>query len=400
MGWRALLAAVFLMSGNVWAEVPVRASNAATPSAAISDQPAEFEIIPEDPVAAKLRFSDKTINYKKTVYIRGYELSNSYQIDEYHKFSSVLASKSIKYNPDAPHNVVIVDMKTGGVTDTGYVGRVLCYSEGRVATSSQSRAFGPDGKVLSDEVDSFGKVGEPLQAYRPSFPNDMELNTASCQLVPRLKRPKYPDNLFPLKIEHGVIYQIQPKNYPTVQLGQDINNYNRLTFYRTGAEVVPPLQAYWEQPSGKRVEIQLNPGEKIDIVSYLPFEKAYLISTELNNSQPVKVWSPRFARLLYLDGTIKRFGVPRVIQDLVMQGKIVASPMYTKLGVGWSVMVLSRQPEIDHLNGNYLVVGNDLIKVVGVAAVTSLDGCKLYGAIRSIFSRLPDYYYIDICKGE
>lgn len=352
-------------------------------------------IIPEDPLTAQFRFSDKTINYEKTVYLKGYELSNSYSIDEHRNVASMLASKTVKYNPDNAPKVVIVDIKTGDVTDTGYVGRVLCYSDGRLATSSQSRTMGPDGKVIPDEAYYFGKMGEPLEAFRPYFPSDMELNNASCQLVPRWKRTQYPDMVFPLKVTHGVIRQTRPKDFPELRLGQD--DYNRLTFNRTGAAVVPPFQVYWELPSGQHIDIPFNPGEQISSISYVPFENAYLISVDLTNTQPVKTWEPRFVRLLYPDGTVKRFGVPRIILDLVKQGKAVAWPTYTKLGVGWILAVLSRHPELDHLNGNYLVIENELVKVPA-GGMPSLDGCRLYGNKRSIFSTLPDYYYIDICK--
>lgn len=384
--FRWLLFALFMTCFSATA----KADTAATEAVAI---------IPEDPLIAQLRFSDKTINYEKNIYLRDYLLggSSGWWIDDYRYVISLHESKYFSEKADNTPKVVIVDTKTGDVTDTGYEGRVLCYSEGRIATNNNRLTTGQDGKVISDEVYYYGKMGEPLDAFRPYYPSDMELNKASCQLIPRWKRPQSPDMVFPLKVAHGVIRQIRPKDFPELRLGQD--DYNRLTFNRTGAAVVPPLQVYWELPSGQRTDIPFNPGEQISSISYIPFENAYLISPDLTNTQPIKTWEPRFVRLLYLDGTVKRFGVPRVIMDLVKANKVGVGVGYSKKGISWDIGFLSRVPDPQHLAGSYEVIGDELVKREQSGS-TSPDGCRLYSSQSSFFSKRWDYYYIDICKGR
>lgn len=403
--WQALLAVVALML-SVCAEagVPeVVVTNAvATSSAVAPAQPSAFEIIPEDPLAARLTFSDKTMGYensKKIVYLKDYWIYGEWWIDENHYVGSLHESKTFSEKADNTPKVVIVDVRTGEVKDTGYVGRVQCYNEGMIATHN----IGLDS--LKNQAAYYGRLGESLQPYKPWFPNDMELNISSCQLVPRWKYPKPQSGesglvaRFPLKVEHGAIFLWKPKDYPELRLGQDPNNYNRLVFNRVGATVVPPLLAYWEQPSGKRVEIPLNPGEKISTVSYVPYENAYFISVDLSNTQPIKTWEPRFARLLYLDGTIKRFGVPRVIMDLLRtNSQASAGVQFDKKGLSWAVGFNSFAPDPQHLAGSYEIVGEELVKRV-ISGSRAVDGCRLYGSEKSLFSARRDYYYIDICKG-
>lgn len=407
--WQVVLAVVALMlSVRAEADVPevVVANNVAASSAVAPAQPSAFEIIPEDPLAARLTFSNKTISYEKKIYVRGALLGGEWWIDENRYVTTKRDSypsrdEKIEILP----NIVIVDVRTGKIEDTGLTGKIRCYAEGRIATENDRLSTNPDGKVVRDAVSYFGELGKPLQEYRPGFPYDMELNTPSCQLVPRWKYPKpqhgEPQLLerFPLRVEHGAIFLWKPRDYPELRLGQDPNNYNRLVFNRVGAAAVLPLLAYWEQPSGKRVEIPLNPGEKINFASFVPFENAYLISLDLTNTQPVATWEPRFARLLYLDGTIKRFGVPRVILDLVKANKAGAGFGYSKKGISWGIGFNSFVPDPQHIQGVYEIVGDELVKRV-VSGSRAIDGCKLYGSEKSLFSARRDYYYIDICKSN
>lgn len=354
------------------------------------------EILSEDLSVRDLKFVDGMSRYARTVYLKDYSFSHSAWIDDHRSIKSMHASRTFNDQVDNTPRVVIVDTKTGEVKETGYVGEVQCYSEGRIATHNIGFDY-----LFKNEASYFGKLGEPLQVYRQWFPRDMELNIPSCQLVPRLKRPQYPDMLFPLKVEHGVLYQVRPKDFPVLELGVGTNN--RPALIRKGADAVKPLQVYWEQPSGRRIDIPVNPGEEITSVSYIPFEDAYLLNIDLTNTQPIKVWEPRFIRLLYLDGTIKRFSVPTPIMELIKANKASATAVYTKRGMAWHLSIGSRNPDLEHLDGNYLVIGKELVKIPA-SGMPSTDGCKLYGSNPSAYSTkekmLRDMYFIDICKGE
>lgn len=197
---------------------------------------ASAEILPEDPSARDLKFVDGTKRYEKTVYLKDYFLANAYSIDDHRFVASVIASKTFDSRPDNTPKVVIVDTETGEVKDTGYVGDVLCYSEGRIATSNIG-VGGPNAASY------FGKLGEPLQKY-PLWSPDLELNLPSCQLVPRWKYPKPQQGeaqllaRLALKPEHGAVFVYRPKDFPVLALGSDANN--RPVFMRSGANEVPP----------------------------------------------------------------------------------------------------------------------------------------------------------------
>ncbi|ADL55463.1 hypothetical protein [Gallionella capsiferriformans] len=397
--WCTLLVmGTLILSVHAGAEEPavVGASNVGASSAVVPAQPAAFEIIPEDPLAAKLRISDKTKSYKKTFYLRGYSLSEPAWMDEHRYIAEMHAGDGFEAKfGEIPPKVVIVDTLTGKVEDTGVVGDLMCYSEGRIATSVRNG--------LSWTM-YFGKLGEPLQAYPKNFPQELELNVQSCQLVPVWRRPKAaPEEpqfvaRFPLKVEHGTIFEWKPASYPALKIGRD--EYGRPGFYRDGPAEMPPFHVYWEQPSGKRIDIQFNPGEKISYVSYLPYEKAYLIWIDLSGTQPIEGTSPRFERLLYLDGTVKRFGVPPVIMDLVQVRKVHGLAKYSKKGFEWGAHWKSRETDSQHIGGFYEVMNGALVKIESRGGGTGPDGCREYGKEQQLFSKRLDFFYIDVCKGE
>ncbi len=366
-----------------------------------------FEIIPEDPLTAKITFSDKEIHYEKHYYLRdvlfvGFE----YWIDE----NRYVIEKRERYGSNGEKGeilpqIVVVDVRNGKIEDTGLEGKILCFAEGRIATNNTRLLRQEDGKVVRDEVSYLGELGKPLQEFRPGFPYEMELNKDSCQLVPRWKYPKPKQGepqfvqRFPLKVEHGAIYLWKPKDFPELRLGRD--DYNRFAFNRVGSATVPPLQAYWELPSGKRVDIPLNPGEKIFAVSYLPFKKAYSISLDLTHTQPIETWVyPRFARLLYLDGTIERFCMPRVVMDFMRANRNASlGEAFYKKGVTWGIGLSSFSTDPQKRAGVYEVIGGELVKR-SLGGFLAPDGCRRFGSEKRFFSERRDYYYIDTCKGE
>ncbi len=355
--------------------------------------------IPGDPELRNLRFVTTAKEPKRHVYLRGYGISGNYWIDEYRFLSSMYASLDFSSHGTNTPKVVIVDIRSGEVKETGYVGQVRCFKDGWIATHNvgikdDTRAF------------YFGRLGESLTRYPGDSPPDMQLNIMSCQLVPRWKLPTdIPRERFvtryPLKVEHGAIMVLKPKDFPELRLGAD--EKGRATFVRTGPVEVPPLEVFWEKPSGERIEIPVNPGERISGANYLPFENAYLLSVDLTNTQPIKVWAPRFARLLYPDGTITRFEVPPPILDLVRSGRGGAVVAYSKLGMAWSFGFNSRERDPDQIAGTYLVRGKQLIKVQ--SGQVAPDGCRKFRvgdmtANATSERPLREYYYFNVCTGE
>jgi hypothetical protein len=356
--------------------------------------------IPGDPELRNLRFVTTTKESKRHVYLRGYGISGNYWIDEYRFLSSMYASPDFSSHGTNTPKVVIVDIRSGEVKETGYVGQVRCFKDGWIATHNvgikdDTRAF------------YFGRLGESLTRYPGDSPPSMQLNTKSCQLVPRWKLPEdLPRERFiaryPLKVEHGAIMVLKPKDFPELRLGAD--EKGRTTFIRTGPADVPPLEVYWQKPSGERIDIPVNPGERINGAIYLPIEDAYQLSIDLTNTEPIKVWAPRFVRLLYPDGTIKRFEVPPPIMDLVRSGLGQGDGAYfSRLGMVWSFGFNSRERDPERIAGAYLIRGSELVKIQ--TGQVAPDGCRMFrvGDLTANSTRerpLREYYYFNACTGE
>lgn len=343
------------------------------------------DILPEDPAVQNLKIvdhSDRYENYPKNFYLKNYFLVASAWLDDHRMLTSVANSETYNYHENKMSTkVILVDTRTGVVQNTGYVGEVRCYNEGRIATG--------DSGGWREQAHYFGKFGEPLEVFKPWYPRELELNIPSCQLVPRWKRPNSMPVTFvqrhPLKVEHGAIFVIRQ------------NDFEGGTY-----------QAYWEQPSGNRIDIAVNPGEEISSVEYIAEENAYLLTTSLllnlSPTRTTKTWYPHFYRLLYLDETVKRFSVPPQLMELLKAGKATIDGRYTRRGILWHLVIRRREDrgkDVAHLQGHYLVIGKELVKMPGILKP---DGCTIRGNEESVSSTkrklLLNYYSINICKGS
>ena len=373
---------------------------------------ASAALLPEDPAVRDVKFSDRKIKVELNFFLKGYSLGQQLvPIDENRFLISMYESKPFRKTNYHNPKVVIVDIRNGQVTDTGYIGGAVCFEAGRIGIDHQE-----------ERTDYFGKLGEPLQKYPggvgmyddPATPDrhthEIELNKYSCELVPHRNAPPHRRadgamrNIWqPLRPEHGVIVGYLPPNSPGLALGFDANN--RPAIVRTGGSEALMPEVYWEKPSGERINIPMNPGETIDQVRYLPSEKAYLLGNLILTTSmgAVDPSIPRFVRVLYPDGTIKKFGIPKVILEKVAEGRIM-SFSYNKVGVFWSLLYQPHQPEI---NGMYVVNGNELVRYTtpGLIYINHLfDSCMRIGLVHtgSFFKgdTLKDFYYADLCKGE
>jgi hypothetical protein len=331
------------------------------------------DVLPEDPAARGLTIVDASERYERRIFLRGYLLGRAHWIDERRMVTSVALSEGFDARQfDNDGKVVVVDTQTGEVRDTGYSGRVLCYDEGRI--------FIQKGGALGALY--YGMLEGSLQSPGRWLPKGTDLNEQSCDAVTAWQRPAdLPTGVLAnrryLKRQHGV-----------------------LVSWTRQAAGAPLARLYLERPSGDRIDIAFNAGEQIVDVRWIPFEGAYLLVPDLADTQPVKVWEPRFVRLLYPDGRVRRFSVPDPIIDRVKANQATGSAQYTKAGVLWNLHLLPGRAGQEKLNGNYLVIGRELIRVPG--AFPAPGGCLLVGNQKSGASTerrpLNDYYFTDICK--
>lgn len=167
---------------------------------------------------------------------------------------------------------------------------------------------------------------------------------------------------------------------------------------------------HYIHPDGRRFRIPITGGEReIRASRYYSFADAYLLVPVLNYSSPHHVWTPHYVRLLHPNGPIERFPVPDPIMRRItlQQGSgAAASAQLTRRGLLWFLHLGDRDPDLATLTGNYLSIGNKLVRVGQNVGNVSPDGCKLLGYSElSRFQLLTpgtrgpfDYFTIDLCK--
>lgn len=330
--------------------------------------------LPEDPSARELRFAARAEPYKRQVFLQGHQFGRSMWIDEQRLVTTLVIGPGFDaFDHNNVGKVVIVDTRDGAVRETGYSGDILCYAEGRIAIQAGG---GPERRVYT------GVLGSKLENVGNWFPRGTELNEMSCRAVPLWKRPAdLPQGMSAsrryLRDEHGIF-----------------------VLWLENSAGSPLRRLYLEKPGGARVDVPFNPGERPATLWYVPFEQAYLVVPDLTDTQPIKVWEPRFVRLVRPEGAVQRFSVPGALMDKVKSGDGVAGAQYTRRGVLWNLLIHDRRPEQEKLSGNYLVKGGELVKVPAV--LPGPDGCRLLGYEKSPRSSerriVNDYYVIDVCE--
>ncbi len=115
---------------------------------------------------------------------------------------------------------------------------------------------------------------------------------------------------------------------------------------------------------------------------------------------------PRFARVLYPDGRVERFGIPDVIWESYQRKELWYRASYTKTGLVWEIK-LEKNYQGDLRAGHYLDVQEQRVlrrmPSVYLSGQSPPDGCTV-GTRREPTKRRPHYlfntYYINLCTGE
>ena len=328
----------------------------------------------------KFTIVDSSERLNKRVFLKNYRLVIGHWIDNEHMLVGVRSGDG--YN-DSKTNIpkwIKVNIETGEIEDTGIRGGISCYADGQTVVHPKV-----EGRI-SDRTLMIGRLGGDMETFPEGMPRGKRINM-DCQLVDSEKVKGFTTYL---KEAHGRMTEETVYN--------DDN----------------PSRLYLRRPDGQEIDIPTNLGERrFDRygIKYIPFENAYLISPEFGSSDSTKRWQPRyplFVRLLYPDGSVKRFSMPNVHLFSKLRGHSAwfDGVLYTKRGLVWRFTRKPKPPTLGLVHysevryDDFLQTEHELLQ--GNFITQSPDGCKLVGEIQSRFSDKfsSDYYVTNLCEDK
>ncbi len=329
----------------------------------------------------KFTIVDSSERLKKRVFLRDYSLVNTigHWIDN---DTMLVGVRSGGGYDDSKTNIlrwIKVNIETGEIEDAGIRGGISCYADGQAVVHPRIEG------VFNDRTIMVGTLGGEMQTFPEGVPRGKRISI-DCRLVDSEKVLGFTTYL---KGAHG-----------------------RMT-EETNYKDDKPSRLYIRKQDGQEIEVPTNPGERrFDRygIKYIPFENAYLISPEFGSSDSTKKWQPRyplFVRILYPDGSVKRFSMPNVhlISKLRWHSAWFDGVLYTKRGLVWRFTRKPKPPTLGLVHyrveryDDFLQSGDELIQ--GNFITQSPDGCKLVGEIQSSFSsKYSDYYVTNLCEGK
>lgn len=380
-------------------------------------QPTANGLIPPDPGAQGYKVDNNELRFKEHLRLpKNISLIRGGWVDERYWLANLIADEAGSYEQDRIRKVVLVDDLTGEVKPTPYEGNIQCFADGNLAVSITS------GR--KDEwIFSYGRYGEALQTLKGGIPEGMELNKLSCKLLPSQNVPKTLsdgrtlDWRVRLRADHGhlVVLRGRPLPAQAPDFSPELQRLMQQPFMRTMAVVSSLEQWFLKTPQGGEIAIPNNPGEaagEYAPVSYVPYLDAYFIAPYAGGRpfDPEELRQiPRFARLLYPDGTVDRFGIPDVIWEPYKRKELSYNTYYSRRGLIWEIRPLANfKAYTGELElGAYLDLRKDKvlkrlpdIKFVG----RNPDGGCTVGTRTETTQRRPHYlfntYYINLCTGE
>lgn len=424
---------LFLACGLVGAAEPTRLAGGVWAPAG-SAQTLEF-----DPAAAQVMISNKVVELKPQVYLRGYTLRAERWLDRDRYLANVESDEKVNAPADSDMRIVLVDIRDGTVKDTLRRGRLLCFDEaGNIYTQISSKSenktryfVGPlEGPVRETQIHDDEVFGFELHA---------------CMTVPLLR--KTPEGREELKkiarpgwgfkwsqpkvLRHGfgklMTYEAEARNWNDPQLA---NNPQAQALARqpftAGMKVARGIYALsYTPPSGKTVDIVLNPGEPISLpqnsetqyewMGYYYAEDAYFLPMFSSGLAPFGVPSavanlPHFARLLYRDGQVRLFSPPKVLWDDFVARRAGLSGFYSAAGIIWRQTFGPERRRV-----YYLQKGQELRRIEGMPNrwYVMPDGCRLHLSEideqrtrydettgKSYPYTLDKYMIANLCQGE
>lgn len=335
----------------------------------------------------KFTIVDSTERLNKRVFLKNYRLGDGvgYWIDNDHMLVGVRSGDGYDASKTNIPKWIKVNIETGEIEDIGIRGGISCYADGQAVVHPKIEG------AFNDRTMMVGTLGGDMQTFPEGMPRGKRLNI-NCQLV---DSEKVKGSTTYLKEAHG-------------RITEDDTFYRQDNIYKDNI----PNRLYLRKPDGQEIDIPTNPGERNFSyeIKYIPFENAYLLTPEFGSGDSTKRWQPRyplFVRLLYPDGSVKRFSMPNVHLFSKLRGHSATfkGVLYTKRGLVWRFKRNPKPPTLGLVHyrevryDDFLQSGNELIQ--GNFITQSPDGCKLVGEIQSRFSdKLSDYYVTNLCEDK
>ncbi len=393
------------------------------PTVSPSDIP-KFDI-PEDPAAQGYRVDPKPLQFEERRIVGNVKLDTVYWLDSRYLIANLQADEKGDYSNDhwkgqRALQIVRVDTQTGEVSPTPYQGRIACLTNDRFITSETA------GRTELWRTHE-GRYGEPLKVRQGWVPKDHTFNRFSCSFVPEASVPqalsdgRKRSDWVTLREEHGSLLIVRGTPLPadTHGFSPPLQRLMGQPFMRNMGVVSWQEQWYLVKPDGREVEILINPGEAAGMyssMSYVPYKDAYFIEPYTGGRpfEPEELrFVPRFARLLYPDGRVERFGIPDMLWKPYQRRELTFNVQYTRLGLIWWVSQGTHYQNYrgplepgayldDRSNKTLKRMPRMAIRYARIAD-PQWDGCWALSRGIEVQSRpypLVDYYYINLCTGE
>lgn len=399
----------------------------------------DAQILEFDPAAAQVVISNKVIELKPQVYLRGYTLRAEHWLDRDRYLANVESDAKVNAPKDSEMRIVLVDTRDGSVKDTLRRGRLICYDEaGKIHTQIYSKSENKtrffvtplDGPIRETQIHDDEVFGFELHACKT-----VPLLRKTSEGREELKKIAHPGWSFewgqPKILRHGfgelMAYEAEARNWNDPQLA---NNPQAQALARqpftAGMKVASGIYALsYTPPSGKPVNIILNPGEPIslpqnsetqyDWTGYYYAEDAYFLPMFSSGLVPFGLPSavanlPHFARLLYRDGRVRLFSPPKVLWDDFVARRAGLSGFYSAAGIIWRQTFGPERRRV-----YYLQKGLELWRIEGMPNrwYVMPDGCRLHlneideqrtrydeATGKSYPYTLAKYMIANLCQGE
>lgn len=298
---------------------------------------------------------------------------------------------------DENPKLAFLDMGTGKLTYTPYVGRFCCFDGKRIA-------YYPNRSQARFQV-MVGVYGGKMEPFMNSAPDDLNGMTLD-------------EHCRPIKRSDIHYKDYGTKNIPGLQASYAFPNDALFTvqsvaleptYPRTHIAGVPePIVSkvmqdkwMWRGPNGKTKLIPTNQGEVFGMWNVLPFKGNALLLRPQTTNILAPYWVYKHVRILYPDGRLEVFPFPDLIWEAILSGRGQVSAgafMYTKAGLIWSVQENSKMPSGDYIDDRK----NKTLTRVSETGKELGDGCRQLiekPHPKSFFSKeqLSDYYILNFC---
>jgi hypothetical protein len=377
-----------------------------------------------DPSAERIVFSDKVLRLEPSVYLRGFTLRGLSWIDNDRYLAEVWADSQGDADTDEQRRIVVVDTRHGKVRETARNGRIFCYRDGVLINSIYRKGVQAppvDGKRTLDPGKTTYYEG-PLEGAVEQWQlgRDETIEPNSCERTPVLVRTSQGQEKLrefaragwefswsqPRPLRHGfgtlMRYARAARAWDDPQLANNpqAQAMARQPFTSTMRVASGTYALTYVTPSGKPVDIPLNPGEDVSMpmphhadnrALYFATEDAYflpMVGALVPFGLPAELRGlPRFARLLYRDGRVRLFSPPKVLLDEVVAKRDALQGYYSAAGIIWIQISGSERHQT-----YYLQKGRELVRIEGLPQrnwFVMPDGCHVH---LSEIDRRDTYY--------